>query len=297
MDTPTTEFSQETKTALYNMLHESELFTVYRKAFEKVTGHNLSLIRSDIAETPEAELTRSHNDYCSLLIEKGVCADRCAKHISKLAESADHHANTQACEGGITTTLIPVRVKRQIIAYLHTGQLLLESHDEPHKLIDQYEGILPKSIIADLRKAFDELPVHDEKSYYNQLILLGAFSLQLTGIASEYLNHGSPQNDLVQRSKEFIKEHLTEKICLDHLAEHNQVTAPYLCRQFKKQTGLTIVEYINRHRIELAKKLLKNEDSKIIEIAYASGFQSLSQFNRSFLRYTHISPREYRSAS
>ena len=295
MDTNTPPLTKDNKTRLYEMLVESELFVVYRKAFEKVTGHNLSLIREDVSNTPKEELTRCNNDYCSFMIHSGACSNRCTAHIMKLAETSSTHASTHACEGNITTTLIPVKVNNEVICYLHTGQILLESQKETHDLIGQYKGVLPESVTEDLVNAFEALPVQNEKSYYNQLVLLGAFSLQLAGIASEHNGKGTQQNTLVERSKIYIKKQLTEKICLDELASHNQVTPPYLCRQFKKQTGLTIVEYINRHRIELAKKLLRNDGKKIIDIAYACGFQSLSQFNRSFQRYTHSSPREYRN--
>ena len=57
---------------------------------------------------------------------------------------------------------------------------------------------------------------------------------------------------------------------------------------------MTFTEYVNRKRIELAKGELKNTEKQITEIAYAVGFQSLSQFNRCFLKFVGESPRQYR---
>ena len=58
---------------------------------------------------------------------------------------------------------------------------------------------------------------------------------------------------------------------------------------------MTIVEYINVHRIELAKQELKDDpEQKIIDIAYSCGFQSLSQFNRTFQKFAGCSPTKYR---
>jgi AraC-like DNA-binding protein len=59
-------------------------------------------------------------------------------------------------------------------------------------------------------------------------------------------------------------------------------------------TGMTFTEFTNRHRIELAKNELKQSTKPITEIAYFVGFQSLSQFNRSFCKFAGESPREYR---
>ncbi|PQJ28653.1 helix-turn-helix domain-containing protein [Rubritalea profundi] len=57
---------------------------------------------------------------------------------------------------------------------------------------------------------------------------------------------------------------------------------------------MTFTEYVNRQRVELTKEELKNTEKPITEIAYAVGFQSLSQFNRSFLKFTGEPPRGYR---
>lgn len=283
------------RTMLYEELLGSDLFLVYREAFEKVTGHTLALIHPDIKATPEEESDRSKNKYCNTLLTLGLCKDQCVDHTVNLAKSASINAYTEKCPGNITSTLIPVKVGKKIVCYLRTGQVRFQASLYPEDYIEKLNSSLPDSLVEDLEQAYLELPKYDKKNYYDQLVLLGAFSLQLSTLAAQMLTKEQPENLLIQRCKRYIEDKLTEKICLDALAEHTQVTNSYLCKQFKKHTGLTIVEYINRHRIERAKELLQDGDMKIIDIAYACGFQSLSQFNRTFAKFAHLSPTQYRA--
>ena len=63
---------------------------------------------------------------------------------------------------------------------------------------------------------------------------------------------------------------------------------------FKRSTGVTVTEYLTRVRIERVKELLLNPNLRISEIAFQTGFQSLTHFNRVFLKLTGQSPTEYR---
>jgi AraC-like DNA-binding protein len=70
----------------------------------------------------------------------------------------------------------------------------------------------------------------------------------------------------------------------------------YFCKTFKKATGLTFTEYLSRVRVENASELLANPNVRVSEVAYQSGFQSLTNFNRTFHRLRGESPTEYRAA-
>jgi AraC-like DNA-binding protein len=68
----------------------------------------------------------------------------------------------------------------------------------------------------------------------------------------------------------------------------------YTSGLFQKTFGTTISAFITEHRISHAQRLLITTDSKILEIALASGFNTLSRFNRAFLERCGCTPREYR---
>lgn len=283
------------RTQLYEYLLNSELFSIYRASFEKVTGHTVALIHPDVKETPSSEVQRCGNAYCSILSITNTCSKRCLSHTLKLSFRANESASTSQCSALMTTTLIPVKAQKKVVAYLRTGQVKLDVSDTDLTKLDQIQKNLPLSIGADLKKAYDELASMDEKLYLDQLVIIGAFAIQLSGIAAKAIDRTQVDCILTERCKQYIAKNLNEKICLDSLAEHTRVTNSYMCKQFKKHAGMTIVEYVNFHRIKLAKRILiERKDEKIIDIAYECGFQSLSQFNRTFQKFVDSSPTNYR---
>ena len=74
------------------------------------------------------------------------------------------------------------------------------------------------------------------------------------------------------------------------------VSPTHLSEKFKHVTGVKFVDYVARIRFEKACELLRSGDLRVSEIAFAVGFQSLSQFNRVFKRLSGKSPRDYRAS-
>jgi AraC-like DNA-binding protein len=68
----------------------------------------------------------------------------------------------------------------------------------------------------------------------------------------------------------------------------------YFCKIFKKETGLTFIDYLSRVRVETLKQLLLNPHKRVSEAAFEAGFQSLSQFNRVFRRIAGEAPSSFR---
>ena len=108
-------------------------------------------------------------------------------------------------------------------------------------------------------------------------------------------HHAEPVE--IWRTRLFIRDHLDEKLSLSRLAQAAKISPNYLSEKFKEVTGENVVRYISRARVEEAQRLLENGNRRISEIAFSVGFQSLSQFNRSFKKNVGISPSRYRAGS
>ncbi|QJD85617.1 helix-turn-helix domain-containing protein [Cohnella herbarum] len=93
-----------------------------------------------------------------------------------------------------------------------------------------------------------------------------------------------------------IANHLYGEITLDRLAERTRLSPNYLSGLFKKEIGLTISEYVQRERIEEAKKLLTLTDYPIADIAAWLNFNDQSYFNKVFKRWQGMTPRAYRQS-
>lgn len=127
------------------------------------------------------------------------------------------------------------------------------------------------------------------------LTLVKTFALQLGELAGRILlEQRAAEPVTITRAKEYILENLDEPLKLDTIAAQVHVSPFYFCKLFKSTTGMTFTEFVNRQRIERAKRRLLDPSERITEIAYDIGYQSLSQFNRSFHRIVGESPTQFR---
>ena len=98
----------------------------------------------------------------------------------------------------------------------------------------------------------------------------------------------------IWKARKYIEEHSDEELSLTKVANVVKLNANHLSENFKQVTGINFVEYVARTRFANACDLLRNPKLPISEIAFAAGFQSLSQFNRIFKRFSGKSPTQYR---
>ena len=99
----------------------------------------------------------------------------------------------------------------------------------------------------------------------------------------------------IWKARKYIEEHSREELSLKKVAKAVNKNANHLSENFKQVTGINFVEYVARARFNTACDLLRNGNLRISEIAFAAGFQSLSQFNRVFKTFSGKSPTQYRS--
>jgi AraC-like DNA-binding protein len=101
----------------------------------------------------------------------------------------------------------------------------------------------------------------------------------------------------IWKARKFIQEHSDEELSLRKVGEAVRTHPNYLSERFKQVTGMNFAEYVARTRFVNACDLLRNSNLRVSEIAFATGFQSLSQFNRVFKKFSSKSPTHYRAAT
>ena len=101
----------------------------------------------------------------------------------------------------------------------------------------------------------------------------------------------------IWKARKYIEENSGEELSLTKVAHVVNINANHLSENFKQVTGINFVEYIAYTRFQKACKLLRDGGLRISEIAFAVGFQSLSQFNRVFKKFSGKSPTQYRAAA
>lgn len=100
----------------------------------------------------------------------------------------------------------------------------------------------------------------------------------------------------LQRTYKYLYANFHRDITLDELSKYAHQNPTALCRTFKRETGKTIFQFLNKIRIENACKLLIETDMNISQIAYESGFVNLPHFNKQFRLLTNKTPSYYKES-
>src|SRR5437762_11063336 len=86
----------------------------------------------------------------------------------------------------------------------------------------------------------------------------------------------------IWKALKFIHQYSDDELSLTKVAKFAHISANHLSEKFKEVAGINFVDYVARIRVGKARHLLQTSNLRISEIAFAVGFQSLSQFNRVF---------------
>ncbi len=282
----------------YLKLVDSSLYQTYKKAFSDATGLSLMLRPADSYSRMAPQEDRFGNRFCEMLNrqEKGCAA--CEGAGECLFQASTGGAETITCFAGLRETAVPIHAAGQTVAFLTTGQILTqpvspEGFDSIAEVL-RSSGDLPDDF-EELKAAWLASPSLTVEKYQGMITLLAAFGLQLSDLLNRIIvENECSEPEVVTRAKRYIMGNLGDKIVLENVAGHVGVSSYYFCKLFKQSTGMTLTEYVNRRRVEWAKRKLSNPRLRITEVAYDVGYQSLSQFNRSFAKYVGMSPSRFR---
>ena len=104
-----------------------------------------------------------------------------------------------------------------------------------------------------------------------------------------------PSNSAIYYVVEYIQRNLKEDINLKKLSAFASMSTTSFYRFFKRELGMSPIEFILKEKIKCAKKLLKNPNIQINEVCYLSGFENANYFSRLFKKHEGITPKEYQN--
>lgn len=103
------------------------------------------------------------------------------------------------------------------------------------------------------------------------------------------------KDTVVRQILEYITQNYQQKVMLSDLEKELHYTERYINQQFRKYVGTTVIEYLNRYRIQKALELLRTGDMPVSEIGWECGIGEYKYFNHVFKKYVGCSAREYRN--
>jgi AraC-like DNA-binding protein len=289
----------EFEKSLYSRLRETGLFTIYQNAFQNATGLPLMLVGNDYEGECISSDAANHGPFCEALhLCKSACR-ACIETNHRLLEEARVSGPASChCFAGLVASAVPVKAGSSIIGYLKTGQVFTRIPDE-----EQFDRVLRKIGKKDmsrkaaglLRTAYFQTRTVEPSRYASMVTLLESFAEQLSHHAESLavIEEGK-EPAAIAKARLHIHKHLGESITLGEVAKVAGLSESHFCRLFREVAGLTLTDYVNHCRIEWAKTELLKQGKRVSEVAFEVGYQSLSQFNRSFLRIVGMAPSPWR---
>lgn len=116
---------------------------------------------------------------------------------------------------------------------------------------------------------------------------------EVLGIEPIAQNYNLQEQQRLKKIYHFVEQHYAQKIEMQEVIELCNLSNAAFCRYFKKMTKMTFTEFLNQYRIHQAKKLLL-QDYNVTETCFASGFENLSYFNKSFKKLTGENPLQFK---
>ena len=102
------------------------------------------------------------------------------------------------------------------------------------------------------------------------------------------------ENRPVRVAKQYISEHYATALTLEEVSAVAGLSPAYLATVFKKDTGMTFLEYVSKVRMDMAKQLLKETSCTVADICEKVGYSDVRYFTKTFTKYSGLKPNEYR---
>lgn len=221
----------------------------------------------------------------------------CTHFHQSLLESARDLPATRVCDAGLCESAVPLRAGSNTLGYLVASGYTAAppgtaQFNRARHLLGCGGVVLDAPELAELLQATPIVSPHRQRALVQ---LLQALAAQLSASLGSRL--AAPEIELpplVESARRLVEQLYGERLAVPALAKRLQVSEGHLSRTFHRATGLRLVEYIARVRAERAHTLLRETHQPVTEIAFACGFQSLSQFNRTFRTQFGQSPTQAR---
>jgi AraC-like DNA-binding protein len=282
---------------LLEELRSSEVFREYEQAYHEVT--HLPLVIRSINGKEAIDFNPDHeHDFCQFMRQHNDSCKTCIHVEQEHLDSAESINKT--CFAGVHVTAVPIKVHQNVVGYLQTGEVLLEN-PSIQKLEESAKTLLQWGIKLspeDIKQLLESGPILSPKQYEAVIKMLEIFARHISEVAAKVsISPELNEPDGIKKSRDYIQKHIDEKITLDQAASVANMSASHFCRVFKKATDMNFSEYVARHRVEKAKEMLVESNYTMAHIAYDCGFNSVTDFNRTFKKITGITPTDFRRST
>ncbi len=152
-----------------------------------------------------------------------------------------------------------------------------------------FDDYMENCITRDIRNLISVFPHSHLMGYYHSKEKIANILNYILLELSDSLK--IPSNNMyVTKIINYIDQNITKNISLSSISDYVNITKEYACSVFKKETGKSIISYMNEKKIRLAKDLISTNEMSLKDVAEYLGYKNYNYFSRLFRKYFDISP-------
>ncbi len=284
--------------ALLERIQGLEQFRIFVEDFRTLTGLDLMLL--DQSGCPVSrELSRT--GLCRAVQQSREGMAVCERTRRELLVADKQAGAGCACEAGLHEVSVPVQINGQTVGFLVIGgfQRRRAQQADVQRIAEKFAQWGIKVPRQQLDRMLGECPIVSQDASDAMMRIVAASAKHFGHLAARQV---IPDTKLLpavaHRVRRYVRANGLGGPCrLPDIARACGVSPAHLSRVFHQSTGLTISDYLARFRVGQVMERLKKRRHSVTDIAFACGFQSLSQFNRTFRRIVGCSPTQYESAA
>ena len=230
--------------------------------------------------------------YCHYLHRSRKCLDACMQSdmdaFRHVRDSGEPYV--YKCPFGLFEAIAPVVINEEVRAYLIIGPVAEPGKECDNTLIRCAQKMTPEWSEDTLRAKLAGMVRHTEPE-------VCALSDTLTVYAAYFENSTQllpNEKTIGQMVKSYVVQNLSKKITLSELSLHTHCSTVTLTEHFKREYGITIMQYLLKKRMQLAEQLLTDNVFSVTDISIKCGFSDVEYFSRCFKQTHGVPPSEWR---
>lgn len=248
--------------------------------FYEISGMDIAVV-----DTKNRIIARrySGNSFCAQIHKYPGCLDLCIKsdeeHMTKASQTKKSISYT--CPFGIFEAFVPIFESGTVVAHLFLGMAVEDTQKSLDLVKEKLQAATKTKDKEKCEEILSKIPCYSKdklSSFVSMLEVIAKYIEEenLLSVSTEFI---------ALMTKRYIKNNLSKKITLTDIAWHLHCSKVTLTEHFKKEYGMTIVEYITKKRMEKAARLLTKDNVRINEVAESCGFEDTEYFSKCFKRF------------
>lgn len=255
------------------------------RLFNKITDMDIAILDTDFRNLVHGQ---ANTNFCSYIHKSPKCLETCIESdVRNLKNVAKNKKLIKYfCPFGLFEAMAPVVKNGDVIAFLFLSVGLEDKENIEDNIIERVLKIYPNANTKLLAEYIARTPKCSKEKLEaaSEMLLILAEYIELNEMMSD--NNLS----IAQMVKEYVKDNIAKKITLADISYSLHCSTVTITNHFKAEFGLTVMEYVNEKRMNLARHFLLSESYSVKEIAERCGYSDAEYFSKRFKSYHGESP-------